>query len=154
MLLDGREVVLLCSNDYLGLASHPSVRAAAAQAAERWGAGVGASRLVSGNTTLHRELERELAEFKGYDACVLFGSGYLANTGVIPALAGRGEVILSDALNHASIVDGCRQSRAETIVYDHCDLDSLAQRAQASGRAPGADRDRCRLLDGRRPRAA
>ena len=126
VVLDGREVVLLCSNDYLGLASHPSVRAAAAQAAERWGAGVGASRLVSGNTTLHRALERELAEFKGYGACVLLGSGFLANTGVIPALAGRGEVILSDALNHASIIDGCRLSRAETIVYDHCDLDSLA----------------------------
>lgn len=126
VLLDGRDVVLLCSNDYLGLASHPSVRAAAARAAERWGAGAGASRLVSGNTTLHRELEHELADFKGYAACVLFGSGYLANTGVIPALAGRGEVILSDAFNHASIIDGCRQSRAETIIYDHCDLDSLA----------------------------
>jgi glycine C-acetyltransferase/8-amino-7-oxononanoate synthase len=124
--MDGREVVLLCSNDYLGLASHTTVRAAAARAAERWGAGVGASRLVSGNTILHRELEHELAEFKGYDACVLFGSGYLANTGVIPALAGGGHVILSDALNHASIVDGCRLARAQTIVYDHCDLDSLA----------------------------
>ena len=114
-----------CSNDYLGLASHPSVRAAAAEAAERWAAGVGASRLVSGNTALHRQVEHELAEFKGYEACVVFGSGFLANAGVIPALAGRGEVILSDALNHASIVDGCRQSRAETIVYDHCDLDAL-----------------------------
>ena len=135
VVLDGREVVLLCSNDYLGLASHPSVRAAAAYAAERWGAGVGASRLVSGNTTLHGELERELAEFKGYDACILFGSGYLANTGVIPALAGRGDVILSDALNHASIVDGCRQSRAETIVYDHRDLGSLAHELRrADGR--------------------
>jgi glycine C-acetyltransferase/8-amino-7-oxononanoate synthase len=82
--MDGREVILLCSNDYLGLASHPSVRAEAARAAEEWGAGAGASRLVSGNTTLHLDLERELAEFKGYEACVLFGSGYLANTGVIP----------------------------------------------------------------------
>jgi glycine C-acetyltransferase/8-amino-7-oxononanoate synthase len=118
--------LLLCSNDYLGLASHPSVRQAVVQAAERWGAGVGASRLVSGNTVLHRELEGELARFKGYEACVLFGSGYLANCGVIPAIAGRGGVILSDALNHASIIDGCRQSRAETLVYDHCDLDSLA----------------------------
>jgi glycine C-acetyltransferase/8-amino-7-oxononanoate synthase len=126
VVLNGREVIQLCSNDYLGLASHPTVRGAAAQAAERWGAGVGASRLVSGNTTLHSELEQQLAEFKGYEACVLIGSGYLANTGVIPALAGRGGVILSDALNHASIVDGCRQSRAETIVYEHCDLDSLA----------------------------
>jgi 8-amino-7-oxononanoate synthase len=125
VVLDGRVVLLLCSNDYLGLASHPDVRAAAAQAVERWGAGVGASRLVCGNTTLHRELECELARFKGYDECVLFGSGYLANTGVIPALVGRGGVVLSDALNHASIIDGCRQSRAETIVYDHCDLDSL-----------------------------
>src|SRR5262249_18101611 len=126
VVLNGREVIQLCSNDYLGLASHPTVRGAAAQAAERWGAGVGASRLVSGNTALDWELEQQLAEFKGYEACVLIGSGYLANTGVIPALAGRGGVILSDALNHASIVDGCRQSRAETIVYEHCDLDSLA----------------------------
>ena len=126
VLLDGREVVQLSSNDYLGLASHPAVCDAAARAAERWGAGVGASRLVSGNTRLHCELEQQLAEFKGYEACVLIGSGYLANTGVIPALAGRGGVILSDALNHASIVDGCRQSRAETIVYEHCDLDSLS----------------------------
>jgi 8-amino-7-oxononanoate synthase len=125
VILDGREVLLLCSNDYLGLASHPSVRAAAAQAAEQWGAGAGASRLVCGNTTLHHQLEHRLAEFKGYGACVLFGSGFLANTGVIPALTDRGDVILSDALNHASIVDGCRQSRAETIIYDHCNLDSL-----------------------------
>jgi glycine C-acetyltransferase/8-amino-7-oxononanoate synthase len=126
VVLDGVEVLLLCSNDYLGLAAHPAVRAAAAQAAERWGAGAGASRLVSGNLALHAELEAELAEFKGHDACVLFGSGFLANTGVIPALAGRGGVILSDALNHASIIDGCRQSRAETMVYAHCDLDALA----------------------------
>ena len=124
--LGGREVLLLCSNDYLGLAEHPAVRASAARAADRWGAGVGASRLVSGNNALHRRLEQELAEFKGYEACVVFGSGFLANAVVIPTLAGRGDVILSDALNHASIVDGCRQSRAETIVYEHCDLDALA----------------------------
>jgi 8-amino-7-oxononanoate synthase len=136
VVLDGREVLLLCSNDYLGLASHPRVRAAAAHAAERWGAGVGASRLVSGNRSLHRELECELARFKGYDACVLFGSGYLANTGVIPALSGRGDVIFSDALNHASIVDGCRQSRADTIVYEHCDLGSLADGLSRVGNRP------------------
>jgi 8-amino-7-oxononanoate synthase len=135
VMLDGEDVLLLCSNDYLGLAGHPAVRAAAAQAADRWGAGAGASRLVSGNMRIHRELEEELAEFKGHDDCVLFGSGFLANTGVISALAGPGEVILSDALNHASIVDGCRQSRAETIVYEHCDLDSLADGlARAAGR--------------------
>jgi 8-amino-7-oxononanoate synthase len=124
--LDGRQVLLLCSNDYLGLAAHPAVSAAAADAALRWGAGAGASRLVSGNMALHRRLERELAEFKGSPACLLFGSGYLANTGVIAALAGRGEVVCSDALNHASIVDGCRLARAETIVYKHVDLDALA----------------------------
>jgi glycine C-acetyltransferase/8-amino-7-oxononanoate synthase len=126
VILDGVDVLLLCSNDYLGLASHPTVRAAAAAAAERWGAGAGASRLVSGNLGLHRELEEELADFKGHEACVLFGSGFLANTGVISALAKRGDLILSDALNHASIIDGCRQSRAETIVYPHGDVDSLA----------------------------
>lgn len=125
--LRGRDVVLLCSNDYLGLAGHPTLREAVAAAAERWGAGAGASRLVSGNMTPHVELEQELADFKGYARCVLFGSGFLANVGVLSALAGRGDVILSDELNHASIVDGCRLSRAETIVYKHGDLDSLEQ---------------------------
>jgi glycine C-acetyltransferase/8-amino-7-oxononanoate synthase len=124
-VVDGAEVLLLCSNDYLGLAGHPAVRAAAGDAAERWGAGAGASPLVSGHMTIHRDLEYELAEFKGYDACVLFGSGFLANVGIISALTGPADVILSDALNHASLIEGCRLSRAETIVYDHCDLDSL-----------------------------
>src|SRR5262249_45724556 len=133
--LGGRDVLLLCSNDYLGLAGHPAVRPAAAGAAQRWGAGAGASRLVSGNMTIHEQLERDLAEFKGHDACVLFGSGFLANTGVIPALADRDEVILSDALNHASIIEGCRQARAQTIVYEHCELDALAAGLKrASGR--------------------
>jgi 8-amino-7-oxononanoate synthase len=126
VLLDGRSVLLLCSNDYLGLAGHPTVRAAAAEAAQRWGAGAGASPLVSGHMALHRRLEAELAAFKGSQACVLFGSGFLANTGVLASLAGGGDVILSDALNHASIVDGCRLSRAETVVYAHADLGALA----------------------------
>jgi 8-amino-7-oxononanoate synthase len=131
--LDGRSVLLLCSNDYLGLAGHPAVRAAAAEAAQRWGAGAGASPLVSGHMALHRRLESELAAFKGSEACVLFGSGFLANTGVLAALAGRGDVILSDALNHASIVDGCRLSRAETVVYAHADLDALADGLRRAG---------------------
>jgi 8-amino-7-oxononanoate synthase len=131
--LDGREVLLLCSNDYLGLAGHPDLRAAAARAAERWGAGAGASPLVSGHTALHARLEEELAAFKGSGACLLFGSGFLANTGVIAALAGRGDVVLSDALNHASIVDGCRLARAETVVYPHADLGALES---ALARAP------------------
>ncbi|HWO16175.1 MAG TPA: 8-amino-7-oxononanoate synthase [Solirubrobacterales bacterium] len=126
VLLDGREVLLLCSNNYLGLADHPRVRHAAAEAALRWGAGAGASRLISGNMQPHRGLEERLAEFKGYEAALLFGSGYLANAGAIAALAGRGEVVFSDELNHASIVDGCRLSRAETFVYRHGDVEHLA----------------------------
>jgi glycine C-acetyltransferase/8-amino-7-oxononanoate synthase len=135
VLLGGRPVLLLCSNNYLGLADHPKVRGAAAEAAMRWGAGAGASRLISGNMEPHRRLETQLAEFKGYEAALLFGSGYLANTGVIAALAGAGEVVFSDELNHASIVDGCRLSRAETFVYRHGDLEHLAWgMGQAGGR--------------------
>jgi glycine C-acetyltransferase/8-amino-7-oxononanoate synthase len=140
--LDGRAVLLFCSNNYLGLAEHPRVREAAADAAMRWGAGAGASRLVSGTMTIHDSLEQRLAEFDRSESCVLFGSGYLANIGVIGALAslpdpgssrrggtsatGRERVVFSDALNHASIVDGCRLARAETFVYAHCDVDHLA----------------------------
>jgi 8-amino-7-oxononanoate synthase len=125
VLLDGKEVLLLCSNNYLGLADHPRVRTAAAQAAMRYGAGSGASRLVSGNMTLHRRLEERLADFKEAERCVLFGSGYLANMGVIQALAREGDVVFSDALNHASIIDGCRLARAETFVYRHLDTEHL-----------------------------
>src|SRR5204862_8312044 len=105
VILDGRPVLLLCSNNYLGLADHPRVREAAADAAMRWGVGAGASRLVSGSMTVHRRLEESLAAFKGTEACLLFGSGYLANTGIVAALAGDGLVLFSDELNHASIVD-------------------------------------------------
>jgi 8-amino-7-oxononanoate synthase len=125
--LDGKPVLLLCSNNYLGLADHPKVREAAAEAAMRWGAGAGASRLVSGTMTIHRRLEERLAEFEGSKACVLFGSGYLANLGTIGALAGPGDVIFSDALNHASIVDGCKASRARVVVYGHLDVGHLAR---------------------------
>ncbi|HET7418288.1 MAG TPA: 8-amino-7-oxononanoate synthase [Solirubrobacterales bacterium] len=123
--LDGRPVLLLCSNNYLGLADRTEVREAAAEAALRWGASAGASRLISGTMEPHRQLEERLAAFKGYGAALLFGSGYLANTGVVAALAGKGEVVFSDELNHASIVDGCRLSRAETFVYRHGDLEHL-----------------------------
>src|SRR6185436_1368945 len=99
VLLDGKRVLLLCSNNYLGLADHPRVRQAAAQAAMRHGVGAGASRLISGNMTVHRRLEERLADFVGTECCLLFGSGYLANTGVIAALAGEGDVIFSDELN-------------------------------------------------------
>jgi 8-amino-7-oxononanoate synthase len=124
--LDDREVLLLCSNNYLGLADHPRVREAASEAALRWGVGAGASRLISGNMEPHRYLEIELADFEGFEESLLFGSGYLANTGTIAALAGHGEVVYSDELNHASIIDGCRLSRAATRVYRHRDLEHLA----------------------------
>ena len=136
VLLDGRPVLLLCSNNYLGLADHPRVREAAAEAAIRYGAGAGASRLVSGNMRIHRRLEERLAEFKRSDTALLFGSGYLANTGTISALAPKGEIVFSDELNHASLIDGCRLSGAQTFVYRHCDLEHLAWGlGQATGRA-------------------
>jgi len=124
--LDGRDVLLLCSNDYLSLASHPDVVAAAAAATERWGAGAGASRLISGNMEPHDRLEQELAAFHGSETALLFGSGYLANTGIVAALATRGDAVFSDELNHASIIDGCRLAGAETFVYRHRDLEHLA----------------------------
>jgi glycine C-acetyltransferase/8-amino-7-oxononanoate synthase len=133
VLLDGRPVLLLCSNNYLGLADHPRVREAAAEAAMRYGAGSGASRLISGNMTIHRRLEGQLAEFEGADACLLFGSGYLANAGVVSALAREGDVVFSDALNHASIVDGCRLARAQTFVYEHLDTEHLEWGLQQAG---------------------
>ena len=126
VLLDGRPVLLLCSNNYLGLADHPRVRQAAADAAMRWGVGAGASRLVCGNMTIHRRLEERLTEFKRAERCVLFGSGYLANVGVVSALAREGDVVFSDELNHASLVDGCRLSKARTFVYRHRDPEHLA----------------------------
>jgi len=131
--LDGAEVLLVCSNNYLGLADHPRVRQAAADAAERFGAGAGASRLVSGNMSLHGKLEERLAAFSGYEAALLFGSGYLANLGTIAVLAGRGERVFSDELNHASIIDGCRISHAERFIYRHADLEHLSWGLRKAG---------------------
>jgi glycine C-acetyltransferase/8-amino-7-oxononanoate synthase len=133
VLLDGRSVLLLCSNNYLGLADDQRVRSAAAEAAMVWGAGAGASRLISGSMEPHHDLEGRLAAFKGYEAALLFGSGYLANCGTIAALAGRDAVVFSDQLNHASIIDGCRLSRAETFVYRHCDTEHLAWGLREAG---------------------
>jgi 8-amino-7-oxononanoate synthase len=136
VLLDGKPMLVLCSNNYLGLADHPRVREAAAEAAMRWGVGAGASRLVSGTMTIHRRLEERLATFEQSEACLLFGSGYLANLGVIGALAGRGGTVFSDELNHASIVDGCRLSRAEVVVYRHLDTEHLAWCLRRHGGQP------------------
>ena len=133
LLLDGREVINFSSNNYLGIANHPALATAAKEAIDRYGCGSGASRLISGNMTLHEELENQLAEFKGTEAALVFNSGFQANTGILSTLAGEGDAILSDELNHASIIDGCRLSRAKTIVYVHCDLGQLEEALKQAG---------------------
>jgi 8-amino-7-oxononanoate synthase len=130
--IDGREVINFSSNNYLGIANHPNLAAAAKEAIDRYGCGSGASRLISGNMTLHEELENRLAQFKGTEAALVFNSGFQANTGVISTLAGEGDAIFSDALNHASIIDGCRLARAKTLVYAHNDLDRLEDQLKQS----------------------
>ena len=121
--IEGKKVLLFCSNDYLGLAAHPALREAASDALDRYGFGSGASRLVSGTSPLHQELEQRIARFKGTESALVFNSGYAANTGIIPALVKEDDVVLSDSLNHASIIDGCRLSRARIEVYRHGDLE-------------------------------
>ncbi|WP_043451565.1 8-amino-7-oxononanoate synthase [Jongsikchunia kroppenstedtii] len=121
----GDRLLNLASNDYLGLSTHPDVVAAAGVAAADFGGGAGASRLVSGTTGLHAALEAELADFFGTEAALVFSSGYLGNVGVIGALAGRGDLIVSDAGSHASLIDGCRLSRAEVVVVDRGDVQAV-----------------------------
>lgn len=131
----GRRVILLCSNDYLGLATHPDVIHAAVRATERYGAGSGAARLICGTLPPHEELETSLAAFKGTESALMFGSGYLANLGVIPGLIGRHGLILADRLCHASLIDGCRLSGADFRVFRHRDLahvESLLKRRAAN----------------------
>ncbi|WP_163780970.1 8-amino-7-oxononanoate synthase [Myxococcus vastator] len=123
----GETLVNFSSNDYLGLAASPTVRAAALAAVERYGVGTGASRLVVGDTTAHHRLETRLAAFERAEAVRLFNSGYAANTGIIPALVGPEDAVFSDALNHASLVDGCRLSRARVHVYPHADVEALTR---------------------------
>jgi len=125
MRIVGGGLVSFADNDYLGLAGDPRVREAAARAAMEYGAGSGASRLVSGTLPPHVELERHLAAFKGADAAIVYSTGYMANLGAVSALVGKGDVVLSDALNHASIIDGCRLSGAEVVVYPHLDMEAL-----------------------------
>ncbi len=136
VVVDGREVLLLCSNNYLGLAAHPALQEASVTAVRGFGTGSGAARLVSGNMTLHRQLEERLARFKGTESALLFNSGYTANLGIISALAGRGDSIYSDRLNHASIVDGAILSRAKLLRYQHGDMDGL-ERLLRSNRGKG-----------------
>src|SRR5881296_2747031 len=123
--IEGRRVILMASNNYLGLATHPKLKHAAVSATERFGVGSGASRLVSGTLPPHQELETALARFKGVEAALVFSSGYLANIGLIPALIGSGGLILADRLCHASLIDGCRLSAADFRIYRHNDTSHL-----------------------------
>jgi glycine C-acetyltransferase len=125
MRVDGREVLLFAGSNYLDLAHHPEVTAAAARAARELGCAAGGSRLISGNHAVHEALEQQLAKFLGTEAALVFNTGYMANLGVIPALVGPGDVVVSDRLSHASIIDGCRLSKAELRVFPHNDLDAL-----------------------------
>lgn len=125
--IDGREFVNLCSNDYLALAGDDRLKRAAMEAAAQWGTGSGASRLLSGNLTVHEDLEQAAATLVGKPSALCFSSGYAANVGLLSSIAGKGDVIFSDERNHASLIDGCRLSRAGTIVYRHLDLADLAQ---------------------------
>ena len=124
-VIAGREVITLSSNNYLGLNTHPKLKAAALDAVERYGAGSGAVRTIAGTMSLHEELEARLAEFKHTEAVLTFQSGFTCNTGVIPILAPEGATIVSDALNHASIIDGIRLTKAERKIYPHADMDAL-----------------------------
>ncbi len=130
--VDGHRALLLCSNNYLGLANHPALAEAAARAARAWGVGAGASRLIAGSLTLHADLEARLARLKGTEAALLFPSGYHANIGAITALVGSGDAVFSDELNHASLIDGCRLSGAEIRVYPHADVAALRRLLAAS----------------------
>ena len=123
--MSGHRLLNLSSNNYLGLATHPEVQSAAAKAALAEGCGAGSSRLIAGNSTLYHTLEKRLAQFKHVEATLVYTSGYSANVGVIPAMVGPGDVILGDELNHASIIDGCRLSRAEFLTYSHSNVGSL-----------------------------
>jgi glycine C-acetyltransferase len=130
IVVDGRKMLNLCSNNYLGFCNDPVLKEAAKRAIDEYGVGPGAVRTIAGTMKLHLELERKLAEFKGAEAVVSFQSGFCANLATIPALVGREDVIFSDELNHASIIDGCRLSRAEIIRYAHCDVDDLKAKLQ------------------------
>jgi glycine C-acetyltransferase len=130
--IDGRSLLNFCANNYLGLANHPRIRQAAQKAIDQYGVGPAAVRSIAGTMTPHVQLEQKLAEFKGAEACITLQSGFTANLATIPALVGRGDIIFSDELNHASIIDGCRLSRAQVVRYTHNDVDDLRRQIAAN----------------------
>lgn len=125
--VDGKDVLMLCSNNYLGMTNHPKVKEAAIEAVRKYGAGSGSVRAIAGNMKLHVELERKIAEFKHTEAALAYQTGFAANAGLIPQLAGKGDLIISDELNHGSIIDGVRLSNAERTVYKHRDISDLGR---------------------------
>jgi 8-amino-7-oxononanoate synthase len=145
MIVDDREVLLFAGSNYLDLARHPEVVEAAERATREWGCAAGGSRLITGNLAIHEALEEELAQFFGREAALAFNTGYMANVGVIPALVGAGDVLVSDELNHASIIDGARLARAEIAVFRHGDIDSFAE---TLGRVRGRARRILVAVDG------
>jgi glycine C-acetyltransferase len=144
IIVDGKKVLNLCSNNYLGFANHPKLKKAAAQAIESFGVGPAAVRTIAGNTLLHAALEEKLARFKGVEAAIAFQSGFNSNVGTIPSLVGKGDLVFSDELNHASIIDGCRLSGADIIRYGHCDPASLEQKL--SEHYPAGSRNRALVI--------
>jgi glycine C-acetyltransferase len=128
IVVDGKKVLNLCSNNYLGFANHPRLKEAAARAIESFGVGPAAVRTIAGNTVLHTTLEEKLARFKGVESAIAFQSGFNSNVATIPSLVGKGDLVFSDELNHASIIDGCRLSGADIIRYEHCNPASLEQK--------------------------
>ena len=128
LVVDGKKVLNFCANNYLGLANHPRIVKAAIEAAEKYGVGPGAVRTIAGTLDLHLELEKKLAKFKRVEKAITFQSGFSANLATIPALVGKEDVIFSDRLNHASIIDGCRLAKSKIIPYDHCSPASLKEK--------------------------
>ena len=145
--LEGKRVLNLSSNNYLGMASHPRLKEAAARAAHSHGCGSSASRLICGTLELHEALEKRLAKFMKTEAALVFNSGYAANVGIISSVIGKGDIVFSDELNHASIVDGCRLSRAEVVIFPHNDMTALEEKISSSFREV-PDRRRLMVVDG------
>jgi len=129
-MVDGREVLVLCANNYLGLATHPKLKQAALEAIEKYGVGSGAVRAISGNMDVHMELEERLAKFKKAEASLTYPTGFMVNSGLIPQLVDKGDLIISDELNHGSIIDGVRLSKADRVVYKHNNMDDLAEKLE------------------------
>ncbi len=131
IIIDGKKVLNLSSNNYLGFANNPELKSASQKAIETYGVGPAAVRTIAGTTSLHKELERKLAHFKGVEGSISFQSGFCANLAVIPAIVGKEDVVFSDELNHASIIDGCRLSKARVVRYEHCNPEDLQAKISA-----------------------